>query len=630
MATTIGKFSGTRSKWTQPPETLTPVVPSLPPPEEYGVIYENPVDTYTPPPTSYVGTGLGYIPPSAKQLSQYIAENNIQPTMIGASLVDPRIIAAKQLGLMEIKPWETNFITQSVNPNLPGYVPPAWLPPPPSSAPITQDPKTGEFTTDVPQDTTAGSVSAQPTGNGVEPLPPPGGSAAGTVAPPAGDVTFVTQPGTMRTPDGGGIYYFEGDGTEFIGPDGLAYKWNDDAEQYLPMTFSPTFINSYQEFIALPKQIQRDILAGKPTGYVLNNAGVLVPYNNEFGIKPAAPGWVDYYLTGPTRAAFRGARLFDVDTNAPLERPPEQMSREEFNALPLSEQFRLLNSSEPGRVRYGVVARGGSQLAPITTPTGGLSNLFVLPPGQTYTEGFDFSYDPYYEGSPLDKADQRKILQHFGPGIGSMILETSPADRFEAARGAEIARQIAKPPPINISALSQSSQQGGGSTQVPVTSAEPTPPASSATPAPPAASAAPSPVSTPSGVDLANYPIDAPLPPGTSLSDVLNATFNVVTYGPEVYQNLPSLRLIRGDISPEEYATVSNTPTEVPGLGVTLPPPNALNYGVLNRIAASDPDAFQLLSSLFAASNRNLPTEMAIARSRAPLGTAFETTLIRT
>lgn len=118
-----------------------------------------------------------------------------------------------------------------------------------------------------------------------------------------------------------------------------------------------------------------------------------------------------------------------------------------------------------------------------------------------------------------------------------------------------------------------------------------------------------------------------PTPTGNSALDQLLA---VLSYGGDVYQSIPALQYIMGQISEGQFNTVSTQDTVVPQLGITLPAPGKLNYQMLSNVKQNSPGSFELLKSLFAAGNRDLENEMAITRQSAPLGSAYEPTLVQT
>jgi hypothetical protein len=103
-----------------------------------------------------------------------------------------------------------------------------------------------------------------------------------------------------------------------------------------------------------------------------------------------------------------------------------------------------------------------------------------------------------------------------------------------------------------------------------------------------------------------------------------------LSYGGDIYQQLPVLQYLMGSLSEGEFNTVSSGDTQVPQLGITLPGPGKLNYARLANIKQNSPGSFELLKSLFAAGNRDLDSEMSLSRQAAPLGSAYEPSLIQT
>jgi len=97
-----------------------------------------------------------------------------------------------------------------------------------------------------------------------------------------------------------------------------------------------------------------------------------------------------------------------------------------------------------------------------------------------------------------------------------------------------------------------------------------------------------------------------------------------------VMNNLPVLDWLRGNMSTASWNTVGSQGSHISALGVDLPAPNALNYGKLLQLKNNDPYSYEVMKSYWAAANRNLDTEMELARARAPLGSARQTTLIET
>lgn len=105
---------------------------------------------------------------------------------------------------------------------------------------------------------------------------------------------------------------------------------------------------------------------------------------------------------------------------------------------------------------------------------------------------------------------------------------------------------------------------------------------------------------------------------------------NVLSYGADVWKNLPALKYIMGSVSTGDYATVANKDSYVPQLGVSIPAPGKLDYKTLADIKQNSPSSWELMKSLWASGNRDLESEMASVKKLTPLGPAYETTLIQT
>ena len=100
------------------------------------------------------------------------------------------------------------------------------------------------------------------------------------------------------------------------------------------------------------------------------------------------------------------------------------------------------------------------------------------------------------------------------------------------------------------------------------------------------------------------------------------------TYSDEMYQNLPSLKMLRGQMPVESYNQLN--PGNAPGpFGTQLPESGALNYNRISQLM-QDPVSFKLISSLYRAAGRDFAAEAGRAIVRAPLGNAAQGTLIRT
>ena len=174
------------------------------------------------------------------------------------------------------------------------------------------------------------------------------------------------------------------------------------------------------------------------------------------------------------------------------------------------------------------------------------------------------------------------------------------------------------PPPVVAPAPAPAPAAGGGWVLVLNNPATPPPP----TPAtPPPATTPPPPVAAPP---------PATTPPPVTGNPALDKILQTISYGGDIYQNLPSLQYLMGNLSEGQYNSTTTQDTVVPQLGITLPGPGKLNYQMLSNIKQNSPSSFELLKSLFAAGNRDLDSEMATTRQAAPLGSAYDPSLIST
>ena len=167
--------------------------------------------------------------------------------------------------------------------------------------------------------------------------------------------------------------------------------------------------------------------------------------------------------------------------------------------------------------------------------------------------------------------------------------------------------------------------------QVGTTPAAPSAIATAATPPPGAAQvptnpAAAATVGTPAANTVAGTPAAGQAPPAGGIS--------ALTYGADVYNNLPMLQFLRGNTPEQIFANIGNRPIEVPSLGLVgdnaLPPVTALNYQKLMYLKQTDPSGYDLLDSMYKAANIPLSSILGYLKERAPLGTAFESTLVGT
>ncbi len=109
--------------------------------------------------------------------------------------------------------------------------------------------------------------------------------------------------------------------------------------------------------------------------------------------------------------------------------------------------------------------------------------------------------------------------------------------------------------------------------------------------------------------------------------------FGVLKYSAATWQGLPVLKYAAGQISSPQYMTLPSGDVHMvmPGGGVVnLPALNKLNYGALAELQRTDPNGYALLKSAYEAANQNLDSIMGRLRELAPLGNAFDPSLIQT
>lgn len=154
---------------------------------------------------------------------------------------------------------------------------------------------------------------------------------------------------------------------------------------------------------------------------------------------------------------------------------------------------------------------------------------------------------------------------------------------------------------------------------------------------PPPSSSAPGPVMPPPSSSPAPAPPAAPFVPAGSPAFVPLSSpqqsraprFGVMQYPNEVYRQLPAFKLLLGEISPEQYYTLTGRSSVIPALGnLEVPGPRQLTWRMYSQLLAN-PVGLDVLRSLWQAANRDLDAEAVLARSYAPLGNAVEPTLIR-
>ena len=113
---------------------------------------------------------------------------------------------------------------------------------------------------------------------------------------------------------------------------------------------------------------------------------------------------------------------------------------------------------------------------------------------------------------------------------------------------------------------------------------------------------------------------------GTGVTTTTEPTAPVHT--DETFQNLPVLQFLQGNLSPEQFGTLA-TGTAPGAFGTQIPEAGQININKLQDILI-DPVSTALLEALFRSASRNLGAESARARARAPIGTARQTSVIRT
>ncbi len=103
---------------------------------------------------------------------------------------------------------------------------------------------------------------------------------------------------------------------------------------------------------------------------------------------------------------------------------------------------------------------------------------------------------------------------------------------------------------------------------------------------------------------------------------------NLRSYSDDAYQNYPTLKYFDGRMPGSSYDTL-NTGHATGAFGAQLPESGAINYGRFLNIQ-KDPLSLALLTSSYRSGSRDLLSEVARAKARAPFGQAVQTSLIRT
>jgi len=445
---------------------------------------------------------------------------------------------------------------------------------------------TGGKTKSGSQGTSSVGIDGQPTGETIPPV---------TATGPVGQATFGSGPsgipnsqtvltaGTVEVP-GGSFDLLPGD---VAMPGGGYMRWNEAALRYLPVEPSNlTPITSMAQFFALPQDQQQAILTGQPTGYALINDGT---------------DWISY-----------------INTRGMTKPPSRMLSQEEFMALPDAEKRALLD---------GTSTNSEFQYAPVPSWTGESETQFrdVGPGGGFATGLFTAPRTEYYEGDPLiydysqymQPADWQRLYPEMFQPVSPTPIQPTP---------------ITPTPVTGTEGTGTQTGQGTGGTGTGTGTGQGTGQQGTGT----AGTGGTGTTGTGTGTTGTGTGGTGTGTGGTTgtgqptLQDILNA-ISAMSYGSDVYENLPALQYLQGNIGEGQYDTISNMPINVPGLGVELPGANQVaNYQKLLHLQQSNPQAFAALDSLFRAGNIPLETIMAFAAANAPRGSAYEPTLIET
>lgn len=461
----------------------------------------------------------------------------------------------------------SNGVTQSGNPGAPNYTPPEGWPTAPQPKGNLED---DNIQRPMPQEGAPQDGQAGgPTNEptGINTIP--GSSVQTKVINPQG-YEEVLQAGTVNF-NGATFDVKPGD---YRTPDGKWLRFNPILNDYSPLMPSKvTEITSEDQFWGLPDAERQKILTGQPTGYSLVENGP-----NQ---------WRTGLLAGLGTPNGNGV-----------------LSKQQFMALPDDEKMKLLNAEPPTVMGSGLPSQ--TQEVYNNGPLRGqLSSLIsLMNPQGAMSSGQPLSYFDYFKNGANDPEAARILMGEQGYKDFMWKQGNDYFNKLEAEKAA--AAQPTTAPAT-----------GGGATTTPTTGTSGTTPATGGTGA--------------SGGTGTTTPATGGTPPATgggqSLSDILAA----LSYGGDIYQNLPILKLLSGQMTQADYDTIASAPVEVPGLGVSLPSANqAANYATLAQLQQTNPDAFALLNSLYTAGNVPLSAIMAFAKSRAPLGSAYETSLVST
>lgn len=424
-----------------------------------------------------------------------------------------------------------------------------------------------------------------------------GNANATTIRTAAGDV--ATAVFTEKSWDGGGTYtILPGDVKT---ADGTWIRWNPIRRTWEPVLPALTEIRTFEEWLKLPDEVKQAILGGRPTGYVVTDPNIFYRYNIGLGDTSFVPeterNWNRLSLEEQNQLIDEWLRI------APqLPKEPWKVTYEEFLALPENAQRWLLE--------HGMVQSIGG------APQAGYSY---------WDSGYLRSYpQPLVTYGPPPRGEVRysfgnfasdEVLSRLYPPvpIAPAPIAPTPVTPIDPLTGAPM-------PPLTGGGA------GGGQGAPAPTAGGGAPGAGQGTggPGTPAAGGGAGGGAAAGGQTTwnANTPLS-----NLTLGDLMNM-FSTMSYGQGVYNNLPLLRFLRGEIGPGEFFSMTNTPVQVPGLGISLPSPaQAANMNKLLTLMNSG--GWDLANALYTAGGIPLSLIAQLASWLLPPGKAYEPSLVR-
>lgn len=165
------------------------------------------------------------------------------------------------------------------------------------------------------------------------------------------------------------------------------------------------------------------------------------------------------------------------------------------------------------------------------------------------------------------------------------------------------------------------------------TASKPPTSATTAAPPPPPAQVTLGSASTPAAVSqpVSGRPGTTPVTPASTTlgSPTAGPNGTITSYPDEIYQNAPSVKFLGGNLPFSDWIKLNTTPI-ADAFNTMLPDIGGLNLARLAQLKQYDPEAFQTLGSRYKSANRDLPSMIARAMYYAPVGNAFNTSMIRT